>query len=52
METKNFKRITITLPKDLEKQFKKYCQNNGFKVSSKIANLISKELKLNNKEKE
>lgn len=42
MET--YERLNITLPKDLLKKFKEYCENEGMSMSSRIAVLIKRDL--------
>ena len=37
-------RFTISIKPDLFKRFRKYCDKNGFKISTKISKLIIKEL--------
>lgn len=39
-----FKKLTITLPEDLLKKFKKFCDDEGMNLSSRIAILIKKDL--------
>lgn len=39
-----YERITITLPKELLKKFRKYCEENAINMSGKIAKLIEKEI--------
>lgn len=47
MENKKtkFERLTITIPKDLLKNFKEYCKDNAINMSAKITKLIKKEMK-------
>ena len=40
-----YKKITITLPKEVFEKFKEYCREEGMNVSSRIAVLIMKDLK-------
>ena len=39
-----YKRITITLPKTLLDEFRRFCEENAINMSGKIAKLIEKEL--------
>lgn len=39
-----YERLNITLPKDLLKEFKKFCESNGINLSSRIAILIKEDL--------
>jgi len=41
----NCARVSITLPKKIHNEFKKYCDNNSLKLSTKIAELINKFMK-------
>lgn len=41
-----YDRITITLPTELLEKFRKYCEENAMKVSTRIAKLIKKDLDL------
>ncbi len=43
MNTK-YKKLTITLPENLLKEFKKFCEDNGLNMSSRIAILIKNDL--------
>ena len=43
-----YKKITITLPLYLQKQFKEFCENNGLNISGRIAVLIKEDLKNKN----
>jgi len=38
----NCARISITLPQKTLKGFRKYCENNSLKISTKVAELIKK----------
>ena len=40
-----YKKITITLPLSLQKQFKEFCEDNGLNISGRIAILIKEDLK-------
>lgn len=40
-----YTKLTITLPKDLLKEFKEYCEKEGMGKSTRIAVLIKKDLK-------
>ena len=40
------KRVNFTIDSKLVKEFQKYCQKHGFKMSTKIESLIKKELNL------
>ena len=42
---KTYKKITITLPTDLQKEFSKFCSDNGINISGRIAVLIREDLK-------
>jgi metal-responsive CopG/Arc/MetJ family transcriptional regulator len=42
-----FQKLTITLPDELLKEFKNYCEEEGMNLSSRIAILIKKDLKKN-----
>lgn len=39
-----YERLNITLPKDLLKDFKDFCEANGINLSSRISILIKKDL--------
>lgn len=39
-----YERITITLPKELLKKFRKYCEENAINMSGRIAKFIEKDL--------
>ncbi|MFH1001847.1 MAG: CopG family transcriptional regulator [bacterium] len=43
-QTSNFGRITLTIPEEILKKFKNYCEANAFNISAKITKLIEKEL--------
>lgn len=43
----SYERISITLPKELLKKFRKFCEDNAINMSGKISKLIEKELKDN-----
>jgi len=43
-----YERLNITLPLDVLKKFKKFCEDNGINVSSRIAVLIKKDLEQKN----
>ena len=45
MSKQEYKRVTITLPTDLLKQYQKYCEEEGMNLSSRIAVLLKKDLK-------
>lgn len=45
---KEYQKLTITLPEDLLKRFREFCQNNGINLSSRIAILIKEDLKQKN----
>lgn len=40
-----YKRKTITLPKSLGEDYRKYCDDNGFNLSGRIAILIREDMK-------
>ena len=39
-----YKKVTITLPEDLLKNYQKYCEDEGMNLSSRIAILLKKDL--------
>ena len=39
-----YERISITIPKELLKKFRKYCEENAINMSGKIAKLIDQEI--------
>lgn len=39
-----YQKLTITLPEDLLKRFKEFCEANGINLSSRIAILIKEDL--------
>ena len=43
-----YQKLTITLPEDILKEFKKFCDNNGINLSSRIAILIKEDLEKKN----
>lgn len=43
-----YKKITITLPENLLKEFKVFCEDNGINLSSRIAILIKEDLQNKN----
>jgi len=45
---RKYERINITLPAELLKKFKKFCENNGINLSSRIAILIKEDLEKKN----
>lgn len=45
MENKIYKKYTITLPKELGKEFKQFCEDNGLSISGRIAILVKDDLK-------
>jgi metal-responsive CopG/Arc/MetJ family transcriptional regulator len=45
---KKYDRLNITLPKELLKKFKEFCEKNGINLSSRIAILIKKDLENKN----
>jgi metal-responsive CopG/Arc/MetJ family transcriptional regulator len=47
MNTK-YQKLTITLPKDLLDEFRKFCEKNGINLSSRIAILIKEDLQKKN----
>jgi len=47
MNTK-YQKLTITLPEEILKDFKKFCDNNGINLSGRIAILIKEDLKKKN----
>ena len=40
-----YQRLNITLPKDLLRRFRNYCEKEGMALSRRISILIEKELK-------
>ncbi len=44
MGKQEYKRVTITLPKELLEKYQKYCQQEGMNLSSRIAILLKKDL--------
>ena len=44
MEKMKYKKVTITLPEKLDKEFSNFCKKNGMNKSSRIATLIQKDL--------
>ena len=40
-----YERITITLPKELLKKFRKFCEENAINMSGRIAKLIERDIK-------
>ncbi|MCX8159184.1 MAG: hypothetical protein N3D20_02760 [Candidatus Pacearchaeota archaeon] len=45
---KKYQKLTITLPEDLLKGFKEFCEKNGINLSSRIAILIKEDLEKKN----
>jgi metal-responsive CopG/Arc/MetJ family transcriptional regulator len=43
-----YKKLTITLPNNLLKEFRKFCERNGINMSSRIAILIKEDLQKKN----
>ena len=43
-----YQKLTITLPNNLLKEFRKFCENNGINLSSRIAILIKEDLQKKN----
>jgi metal-responsive CopG/Arc/MetJ family transcriptional regulator len=43
-----YQKLTITLPKNLLKEFRKFCENNGINMSGRIAILIREDLQKKN----
>ena len=43
-----YQKLTITLPSSLLKEFRKFCENNGINLSSRIAILIKEDLQKKN----
>lgn len=39
-----YKKITITLPEQILKKYRKFCEENGMKLSNRIAVLIKKDI--------
>ena len=39
-----YERISITIPKDLLKKFRKFCEENAINMSGRISKLIEKEI--------
>lgn len=44
MDIQQYVRLNISLPIDLLKKYKKYCEEQGMNLSSRIAVLIKKDL--------
>ena len=51
MEKTIYKKITITLPEKLAKEFKQVSEDNGFNMSGRIAILIKNDLEVLKKQK-
>ncbi len=47
MNTK-YQKLTITLPEETLKEFKRFCESNGINLSSRIAILIKEDLEKKN----
>lgn len=45
---KKYQKLTITLPEDLLKQFREFCDKNGINLSSRIAVLVKEDLEKKN----
>ena len=45
---KRYQKLTITLPEDLLKEFREFCESNGINLSSRIAILIKGDLEKKN----
>ena len=45
---KKYKKLTITLPENLLKEFREFCKKNGINLSSRIAILIKEDLEKKN----
>ena len=45
-----YKRLNITLPEDLLKEFEEYCKREGMNMSARIAVLIKRDLPLRESE--
>ena len=45
---KKYQKLTITLPEELLKQFRKFCEKNGINLSSRIAVLVKEDLEKKN----
>jgi metal-responsive CopG/Arc/MetJ family transcriptional regulator len=43
-----YKKLTITLPEKILKKFRKFCDDNGINLSSRIAILIREDLEEKN----
>jgi metal-responsive CopG/Arc/MetJ family transcriptional regulator len=44
----SYKKLTITLPEKILKNFRKFCDENGINLSSRIAILIREDLEKKN----
>lgn len=44
MSKQEYKRVTITLPKELFEKYQKYCGEEGMNLSSRIAVLLRRDL--------
>ncbi len=42
-----YERISITIPKELLKKFRKFCEDNAINMSGRISKLIEKDIKEN-----
>ena len=40
-----YERISITIPKELLKKFRKFCEDNAINMSGRISKLIEKDIK-------
>lgn len=47
MDTR-YQKLTITLPENILKEFRKFCESNGINLSSRIAILIQEDLEKKN----
>jgi len=45
---KSYQKLTITLPENLLNEFRRFCENNGINLSSRIAILIKEDLEKKN----
>lgn len=44
MSKQYYKRVTITLPKNLVEKYQKFCEEEGMNLSSRIAILLKRDL--------
>lgn len=44
---KEYEKITITIPKDVMKEFRNFCARHAINMSGRISKLIEKDLEIN-----